>query len=338
MSISNVNKKPWSKWHQRLHKSLRAKKDLLPIDACLLLSISGGQDSMALLKLMIDLQRIYNWKLNIWHGDHCWHNNSSKICQELKEWCEVRKLPFYSDKTNKKIISSEEKARVWRYEKLCEQAKHLTKKNPSFPCQYVLTGHTGSDRAETFIMNLARGAYLGGLSSLKESRNLKENIELIRPMIDFDRKDTIQICNDMNLPVWIDPSNNDIKLSRNRVRKEIIPVLEDLHSGSSIRIANLADKLSSLSDDHNQLTTLAIEAIKTLEGIDRGKINKLSIKVRSMIFARWLADKSAPFISSSQLLELSDKVSKGKPSGSIQLSKRWQIKWDKTSITLIEPL
>ena len=109
----------------------------------------------------------------------------------------------------------------------------------------------------------------------------------------------------MNLPVWIDPSNSDVKLSRNRVRQEIIPILEDLHSGSTIRIANLSDKLSSLNDDHNQLTTLAIDAIKTTEGINRLKLEKLSINTRSIIFARWLSDNSAPFISSTQLKELS---------------------------------
>ena len=337
MPISTTHTKPWSKWHQRLHKSLKGEQDLLPFGASLLLSISGGQDSMALLKLILDLKRIYNWELNVWHGDHGWHNQSSKTCQELKNWCEMQKLTFYYQETSKEIISSEEKAREWRYTKLIEQAEIITKDNPSSPCKYVLTGHTGTDRAETFIMNLARGAYLGGLSSLKESRSLKDKIQLIRPMINFKREETIQICNHMNLPIWIDPSNSDIKLSRNRVRKEIMPVLEDLHSGSTIRIANLADKLSSLSDDQNQLTALAIEAIKTIDGIDRVKLEPLSIKARSIIFARWLANNSAPFISPNQLLELSQKVSKGKPPGSIELSKKWEIRWTKNSIKIINP-
>ncbi len=334
MPISNSHKKPWSKWHERMHKNLKDNQDLLPAGSCLLLSISGGQDSMALLKIIIDLKRIYNWHLHVWHGDHGWHNESSKICQELNQWCQTQNLPFYYVKTNQELISSEEKARNWRYQKLIEQAESLTKDNPSLPCKYVLTGHTGSDRAETFLMNLARGAHLKGLSSLKESRSLTDKIKLIRPMIGFDRKETIEICNYMNLPIWIDPSNSDIKLSRNRVRKEIIPILENLHPGSSIRIANLADKLSSLNDDQNQLTILAIEAIKTPEGINRVKLEKLSIKAKSMIFARWLADSSVPFISSNQLIELSKKVEKGKPPGSIQLANSYEIKWNKNYIQL----
>ena len=337
MSISNAEKKPWSKWHKKLHKNLIGNENLLPAGSCLLLSISGGQDSMALLKLISDLQRIYKWQIHVWHGDHGWHNQSSKICQELKHWCHIQKLPFYSAKTNQAIISSEEKARDWRYTKLLEQAESITKDNPSLPCKHVLTGHTASDRTETFLMNLARGAHLKGLSSLKESRQLKDKVLLIRPMLRFDRKETIQICNEMNLPVWIDPSNSDVKLSRNRVRQEIIPVLEDLYSGSTIRIANLADKLSTLNDDYSELTTLAIESMKTIEGIDRAKIETLSIKVRSIIFARWIADNSGPFISSTQLLELSEKVSKGKPPGSIKLSINFEVQWNKYSIKLINP-
>ncbi len=335
MSISNAKKKPWSKWHKQLHKNLQEDKDLLPPGACLLLSISGGQDSMALIKLILDLQRIYKWQLNVWHGDHGWHNKSSKICQELKHWCQIQELPFYFDKADQKIICTEEKARKWRYEKLIEKAENITKGNPDFPCHFVLTGHTGSDRTETFIMNLARGAHLKGLGSLKDSRKLKNKIQLIRPMLGFDRKETIQICNHMNLPVWIDPSNDDIKLSRNRIRKEIIPILEDLHSGSTMRIANLADKISSLNEDNYQITKLAIQAISTVEGIDRKKIEKLSIKAKAIIFAHWFSEKSETFISSNQLMELSKKVEKGQAPGSIRLSKSCEVHWDKNFIKIV---
>ena len=64
MSQSTNIETPWSPWHNRLHKNLKAKPELLPLGSSLLLSVSGGQDSMALLKLIIDLQRIYKWKIN----------------------------------------------------------------------------------------------------------------------------------------------------------------------------------------------------------------------------------------------------------------------------------
>ena len=94
MSISSYIKKPWSKWHEQLHKYLKGKKDLLPYGSCLLLSISGGQDSMALLKLILDLQRLHLWKIKIWHGDHGWHNRSGLIAKELNNWCNENNLEY----------------------------------------------------------------------------------------------------------------------------------------------------------------------------------------------------------------------------------------------------
>ena len=101
----------WLGLQSRSHRwfDLLSDQNLIPHGACLLLSISGGQDSMALLQLILDLRRLHNWELNVWHGDHCWHDQSSKICQELKHWCHIQKLPFYYAKTNQEIISSEEK-------------------------------------------------------------------------------------------------------------------------------------------------------------------------------------------------------------------------------------
>ena len=84
MSQSTQIDKSWSKWHMRLHKRLKQNKSLLPSNSTILLAISGGQDSMALLKLIIDLKRLYKWQIEIWHGDHQWHNQSKKIKEELK--------------------------------------------------------------------------------------------------------------------------------------------------------------------------------------------------------------------------------------------------------------
>ena len=83
MSQSAQNERSWSKWHMRLHKRLKQNKSLLPSNSTLLLAISGGQDSMALLKLILDLKRLYKWQVEIWHGDHQWHPKSKKIEEEL---------------------------------------------------------------------------------------------------------------------------------------------------------------------------------------------------------------------------------------------------------------
>ena len=101
MSQSDQNEKAWSKWHMRLHKRLKQNKSLLPSNSTLLLAISGGQDSMALLKLLSDLRRLYKWKIEIWHGDHQWHSQSETIKKELKLWCINKQISFHSNNEKK---------------------------------------------------------------------------------------------------------------------------------------------------------------------------------------------------------------------------------------------
>ena len=203
MSQSSQNDRSWSKWHMRLHKRLKQNKSLLPSNSTILLAISGGQDSMALLKLIIDLKRLHKWQVEIWHGNHQWHAKSEKTEEELKLWCLKNQISFHSDKADKKEVANEEKARDWRYKNLIMKAKFLSSKNIHFPCTRILTGHTATDRAETVIMNLARGTDLTGLTTLKEQRTIENNIDLTRPLLIFNRSETLEICKDFNLPIWI---------------------------------------------------------------------------------------------------------------------------------------
>ncbi len=333
MSQSTNKENPWSPWHNRLHKSLKIKKDLLPFGSNLLLSISGGQDSMVLLKLITDLQRLYKWKIHIWHGNHGWHKESLKIAKELEQWCCNQGFNFEYQNAITEKVSTEEAGRNWRYQQLLEKAKLISTNN--LPCEYILTGHTASDQTETLIMNLARGAYLAGLSSLKESRKLENRINLIRPLLIFSRKETYQICKEFHLPIWVDPSNHNLKFHRNRVRHEIIPVLEDMHPGSSKRISSLAEKLALLKKNQDALTNLALETIKNKDNLFREEIIKLPQETRAIILERWLKDSGVPNISSTQLEEISHSIGKNLPPSMKSLSKGWQISWDKKLIKLL---
>jgi len=129
MSDKNLTQKNWLSLHHLLHKDFLSKKTLIPKGSNILISVSGGQDSMALLTLINDLKKIHNWTISVWHGDHQWHTKSSQFAIELKKYCENKNISFYFDQANKENISTEEKAREWRYKKLCERAKTLLNKN-----------------------------------------------------------------------------------------------------------------------------------------------------------------------------------------------------------------
>ena len=334
MSQSSQNVRSWSKWHLRLHKRLKQNQSLLPSNSTLLLAISGGQDSMALLKLINDLKRLHKWKIEIWHGDHQWHNKSAKIEQELKIWCANQKIKFNSNRAMKEEVTNEEKARNWRYKNLIIKAKYLSSKNISYPCRRILTGHTATDRAETLIMNLARGTDLIGISTLREKRQLENNLELVRPLLIFNRNDTLKMCKEFNLPIWIDPSNENVNLTRNKIRKEILPILNSLYNGADSRMAYVAKRLENYSEDQQLLAEIAIEFCqeKEITSLSRKKITDLKNSIRKIILTSWLKNLGIKKVKASQIEEINSKISVRNPPGSIHLHGDFLISWNKETI------
>ena len=318
----------------RLHKKLKENKLLLPSESTLLLAISGGQDSMALLKLITDLKRLYKWQIEIWHGDHQWHSRSEKIENELRLWCLNQKISFHSNKAKKQEVANEASARDWRYKNLIMKAKFFSEKNIDYPCKRILTGHTATDRAETIIMNLARGADLIGLSTLKQQRTLENNIELVRPLLIFNRNETLEICKEFNLPIWIDPSNKNTNLTRNKIREEILPILNSIYKGSDLRIASVAHRLESYSEDQQFLAKIAIEFCQgeKINSLSRKKIIDFTNSIRKIILANWLKMLGIKRVTALQIEEINNKISQSKPPGTIHLHGDFLLIWNKETI------
>ena len=336
MLINSQSQMPWSAWHNQFHKSLKKNENLIPNQACLLLAVSGGQDSMAMLKLIVDLQRLHQWTIHVWHGDHGWHENSKKIAKELKDWCQKENLNFHCNCAIQSEAKTENSARIWRYKVLSETAEYITSLNPSSPCLHILTGHTNTDKTETFLLNIARGTDLAGLSSLRYSRKLTERINLIRPLLCFSRKDTEKICDEMNLPIWIDPSNEDLDLKRNKLRKKVIPILEELYKGSTNRIASLSERLANYHENQIALSKLAIESVLHSKGLSRNKLTDLPLLARATILKTWFNSLGLPEMSSSQLTEISFLLGKKSQSGSKDLSKGWKLMWTKNTLEVYQ--
>ena len=291
---------------------------------------------MVLLKLMLDLRRLHHWKMHIWHGDHGWHSQSETIAKELKDWCAKEKLDFFCNRANQEETRDEAKARAWRYKCLLSMALLISKKNQSLPCEYVLTGHTSSDRAETLLLNLARGSGFAGISSLPEARDLDETVKLIRPLLIFSRNETAEICQQLKLPIWLDPSNKNLNFSRNKVRQKIIPVLEELHPGCSTRIASLSERFAQHKNDQQAMATLVIETFKDSEGLCRVSLSKLPLTARATVLTVWLKQHGVPVISTKQLEEICQKIEKKNPPGCCHLANKWKILWVRKSIQLVK--
>ena len=333
MAHENLTKKNWTSWHHQLHKELIIDKKLIPNGANLLIAVSGGQDSMALLNLINDIKTRHNWFINVWHGDHQWHEKSAKYALELKSYCEKKNITFFCDQANKKTIPSEEKARDWRYRKLSERANQLLNDNQKDIDIYLITGHTNSDNTETFLLNLARGSNYAGLSYIDKKRLLEKNIFLIRPLLIFSREDTKTICKMMKIPIWEDPSNSNLKIKRNLIRKKIIPTFETMYPGYSKRINSFAEKMSNYDKEQQDLGKLAYLSCIDTNGVKRNLLNSLCIEARCTILNIFLKKNCTKQLNSNNINFLASSIFE-KDRGQINLPERLKIIWNKDYINL----
>lgn len=207
----------WTDLHARLHRAIR-QRHLLEPHQRLLIAVSGGQDSLCLMQLLIDLQPKWNWHLAIAHCNHRWHPEEDHVAEHVATLAQHRHIPFYST-TAAQIDRREAAARQWRYQELTQIAQ-----NHGYTA--VVTAHTMSDRAETVLHNLIRGSGTDGLQSLDWQRNLAPGIVLVRPLLDITRDETETFCQSRHLTVHVDPFNRDPRYTRSRIRHDLIPRLK----------------------------------------------------------------------------------------------------------------
>ncbi|MBE9206379.1 tRNA lysidine(34) synthetase TilS [Nostoc sp. LEGE 06077] len=207
----------WTSLHAKIHRTIRSR-NLFQHHERLLVAVSGGQDSLCLIKLLLDLQSKWSWYLGIAHCDHCWRDDSQANADHVKNVAKNWGVDFYLE-TAKEPVNSEAVARNWRYQALNAIAQQ-------YNYQYIVTGHTASDRAETLLYNLMRGTGADGLQALTWQRPLSAKITLVRPLLEITRPETGQFCQDFQLPIWEDSTNQDVKYARNRIRQELIPYLQ----------------------------------------------------------------------------------------------------------------
>ncbi|WP_072619597.1 tRNA lysidine(34) synthetase TilS [Spirulina major] len=206
----------WSDLHSRVHQVIR-QRSLIPPHTRLLLAVSGGQDSLCLLRLGLDLQSRWGWSLAVAHCDHGWATDAG-IADHVAAIASGYNLPIYHA-TAENLPETEAAARHWRYAALTALAE-------AHHYPYVLTGHTQSDRAETTLYHLIRGAGTDGLRSLPWQRPLSPTVTLVRPLLTVTRTETAQFCHTHHLPIWHDVANENLAYARNRLRHEIIPQLK----------------------------------------------------------------------------------------------------------------
>lgn len=233
----------------------------------ILVALSGGPDSTALFHILLELQDKLSFSLVVAHLNH---QLRGKEAEEdalfVRRLAKKKGVPVRVGKADVgKIavtegLSLEEAARIARYKFLFSLKKRLK-------MDKIAIGHTKDDQAETFLMRLIRGSGLAGLSAIYPTT--EEGI--IRPLIESARTEVIDYLRSKGISYRIDSSNYDLLFMRNRVRRELIPYLEEHFNPQVVSTLSRAAEIARVDDQF--LTELAMERMGELASTDEGGIS-----------------------------------------------------------------
>ena len=176
------------------------------------IAVSGGSDSLALSALAKAYSYQHKCKIHYILVNHNLRKNSTKEAKSVKKFLKKYKINL-NILENKKFIDQniQSQAREVRYQLITDFCKKKKIKA-------ILTAHNLEDQVETFFIRLSRGSGLNGLSSMRETRKIRDNIILARPLLDVKKNQLIKISNIIFGKYYKDPSNVNKKYLRTRIR------------------------------------------------------------------------------------------------------------------------
>jgi len=220
------------------------KKKLFDPGDKVLATVSGGVDSMVLLHLLLECQRAVKITLGVVHLNHKIRGEAAERDQELvREFCELHNLPYFG--------LSEDVVRYAQKNKLSvEEAGHIIRKvkfeqiAEANGYSKIATGHHLDDQAETVLMRLIKGTGLNGLSAIRLTSG-----KWVRPLLFASRGEILEYAHNNQILYNEDLSNRDIKILRNRIRFQLLPLLkQDYNSRISEHLSQLSSMLEEWDD------------------------------------------------------------------------------------------
>ena len=225
-------------------------------------AVSGGADSVALLVLACAA----GLQVTAWHVDHGLRDNSHTEATFVRDLAAQLSAHFES-----RTVAVDSAANV---EAHAREARYAVL--PSA----VLTGHTADDQAETILINLLRGSGTRGLAGMQPTMQ--------RPLLQLRRSETQGLCDELGITYFRDPSNDDDRFQRNRIRHEVLPLLESLSKRDIVPVLNRQADL--LRDDDDLLNELAA----ALDPTDALALAQAPIALSRRAIRAWLSNPLVP--------------------------------------------
>ncbi len=312
-----------TKLEKKLRASLR-KLDITKTDH-ILVAASGGADSTALLDALARWKRSAG--LFVAHLNHQLRGEESDadeafVCamaERLHLRCSVAQENVAALATQERK-NLEATARRIRYDFLLRTA-HECQAN------VIVTAHTQNDQVETLLMRLLRGTSAAGLQGIYATSNLQPAIRLVRPMLEITRAEVLEHCGRYQLTFCHDISNESLKFTRNRIRHELLPLLENFNPAIGQTLIRLA---TQISEDDKYLQS---ETDKLVNELANGAILNfkplliLPSALRRRVLRQWLRHGRGDLrrIGTAHLLALDHLMMKGEGGSYVELPGNWNV-------------
>ena len=255
----------------KVKQSLLDHKMVEPGD-CVLVGVSGGPDSVALVQVLLELKQDFPIELAIAHLNHCARGEESdRDAGFVKDLGDTLQIKTLIEKVNVPELqptsksSFQETARHIRMDFFQEAMKQLG-------ANKISLGHTSDDQVETVLMNLLRGSGLKGVGGMSPVR-----LPYIRPLFNCTRAEVEGFLNGRNIPFCKDSSNDKKDYLRNRIRLELIPFLQEKYNPKITE--NLFEASGIFRADNDCLRVLEDhEFEKAVSGFEEGEKLCMDIK------------------------------------------------------------
>lgn len=248
------------------HNLLDGKKTVV-------VGFSGGADSVCLLHFLHKNRDFYGIDVVACHLNHLIRGQEAyrdqsfveSFCKEHNIKLTIKTLDIPKIATEQKI-SFELCGREQRYKFFSDTAKEYD--------ALIATAHTASDNCETLIYNITRGCGISGLCAIPYRRD-----NIIRPLLDVTRQQIEAYCKENNLSYITDSTNLTDEYTRNKIRHNVIPVLQDINSDFTTSVTRLCENMSEISDFLKDYSHSELQKAKLSYGYDCEKLKKMPVAV-----------------------------------------------------------
>lgn len=266
-------------------------------DSIMIVGFSGGPDSVCLLTLLSKLAPKLNLTIIAAHLDHQWRSESGQDALWCKKFCDDRKIrcivQAHADLNFdiKYNGSQEELGRKLRrafFENLATQ----------FHASHIILAHHADDQLETFFIRLARGSSVAGLAGIKQNDGL-----YLRPLLQISKQEILNYLQHQNIQFLIDHTNFDQKYLRNRIRHQLMPMLDKIDDRFAQNIASCMTHLQKTDRFLEEVAQVTLQKIKNQSLIKTQSFLKLHEIVQHRILMHLFIKENISMTPSTALFE-----------------------------------